>query len=178
MLININTPVSLSIDKLTDLPKLKAFMEHNNIKLNKSELARQLGIDRRTVDTVVWEDILRFNWDCIIATADRALSQGIDVLIDYVIEDELPRVRELAASRGAKLYYIVLTAAEEELERRIRSRGDVDMIERAKFLKRKLDWLPENIGHIYDNTGKDHTVRAFFNEGAEYLWHQVLYILR
>ncbi|MBR4341215.1 MAG: IS21 family transposase [Lachnospiraceae bacterium] len=50
MLININTPVSLSIDELTDLPKLKAFMEHNNIKLNKSELARQLGIDRRTVD--------------------------------------------------------------------------------------------------------------------------------
>ena len=50
MLININSPVSLSIDKLTDLPKLKAFMEHNNIKLNKSELARQLGVDRRTVD--------------------------------------------------------------------------------------------------------------------------------
>ena len=50
MLININTPVSLSIEDLTDLPKLKAFMEHNNIKLNKSELARQLGINRRTVD--------------------------------------------------------------------------------------------------------------------------------
>ena len=50
MLINFNTPVSLSIDELTDLPKLKTFMEHNNIKLNKSELARQLGIDRRTVD--------------------------------------------------------------------------------------------------------------------------------
>ena len=29
------------------------------------------------------------------------------------------------------------------------------MIERAKFLKRKLDRLPENIGQIYDNTGKD-----------------------
>ena len=50
MLININTPVSLSIEDLTDLPKLKAFMEHNNLKLNKSELARQLGINRRTVD--------------------------------------------------------------------------------------------------------------------------------
>ena len=50
MLINIETPVSLSIEELTDLPKLKSFMEHNNIKLNKSELARQLGIDRRTVD--------------------------------------------------------------------------------------------------------------------------------
>ena len=106
-------------------------------------------------DIVLWEDILRFNWDCIITTADRALSQGTDVLIDYVIEDELPRVRELAALRGAKLYYIVLTATEEELERRIRNRGDVDLIERAKFLKRKLDLLPKNIGHIYDNTGKD-----------------------
>lgn len=50
MLIRINTPVSLSIEKLTDLPKLKTFMENNNIKLNKSELARELGINRRTVD--------------------------------------------------------------------------------------------------------------------------------
>ena len=50
MLININSPVSLTIDKLTDLPKLKTFMEQNNIKVNKSKLARQLGIDRRTVD--------------------------------------------------------------------------------------------------------------------------------
>ena len=49
---------------------------------------------------------------------------------------------------------IVLTATEDELERRIRDRGDVDMIERAKFLKRKLDLMPENAGHIYDNTCK------------------------
>lgn len=40
----------MNIEKLTDLPKLKAFMEQNNIKLNKSEIARQLGINRRTVD--------------------------------------------------------------------------------------------------------------------------------
>lgn len=103
-------------------------------------------------DNVLWEDILKFNWDCIITTAGRALSQGIDVLIDYVIEDELPRVRELASLHGASLYYIVLTASEDELESRIRNRGDIDMIERAKFLKRKLDSLPENVGHIYDNT--------------------------
>ncbi|MCR4596384.1 MAG: ATP-binding protein [Lachnospiraceae bacterium] len=105
-------------------------------------------------DIVVWEDILKFNWDCIITTADRALRQGVDVVIDYVIEDELPRVKELASMHNAKLYYIVLTATEDELERRIRDRGDVEMIERARFLKRKLDLLPENAGHIYDNTDK------------------------
>ena len=105
-------------------------------------------------DQVLWEDILRFNWDCIIATAERALLQHLDVIIDYVIEEELPRVRELAAKHHAPLYYIVLTADVEELEKRIRNRGDTDMLERALFLKRELEAMPENRGHLYNNTGK------------------------
>lgn len=105
-------------------------------------------------DQVLWEDILRFNWDCMIATADRALVQNLDVVIDYVIEDELPRIRELAARHQASLYYIVLTADASEIEIRIRNRGDVDLIERALFLKNKLEAMPENQGHLYNNTGK------------------------
>ena len=70
------------------------------------------------------------------------------------IADELPRVRELAEKNRVPLYYIVLTADAEEIERRIRERGDVDLIERALFLKKKLENMPENQGHIYDNTGK------------------------
>jgi len=105
-------------------------------------------------DRVLWEDILRFNWDCIIATAGRALQQGLDVVIDYVIEDELPRVQALAEEQQAALYYIVLTADADELEKRIRKRGDTDLIERAKFLKAELEALPENRGHLVDNTGK------------------------
>lgn len=49
MLINIKTPVSLNINHLTDLKNLRTFMEDNNLKVNKSEIARQLGVDRRTV---------------------------------------------------------------------------------------------------------------------------------
>ncbi len=105
-------------------------------------------------DQMLWEDILKFNWDCIIYTAGRALQQGIDVIIDYVVEDELQMVKDLASLYDSDLYYIVLTASETELERRIRERGDLDLIERAKFLKRKLDGLPENLGYIYDNTDK------------------------
>ena len=105
-------------------------------------------------DRMLWEDILRFNWDCIISTADRALRHDLDVVIDYIIEDEMPRVLELAEKHGASLYYIVLTADEAELEKRIRGRGDTDLIERAKFLKRKLEATEENQGHLYDNTGK------------------------
>lgn len=111
-------------------------------------------VNGKASDEIRWEDILRFNWDCIIATADRALREGLDVVVDYVVEDELPRVKELAEARRADLYYIVLTADEEEIERRIRDRGDSDLIERGKFLKRKLDAMPENRGHLYDNTRK------------------------
>ena len=50
MLINTNVLVSLNIEKITDLRKLRVFMEDNNIKINKSEIAKRLGIDRRTVD--------------------------------------------------------------------------------------------------------------------------------
>lgn len=105
-------------------------------------------------DRVLWEDILRFNWDCIIATADRALQQDLDVVIDYVIETELPRVKALADKHQAVLYYIVLTADGDEIERRIRGRGDTDLIERALFLKKELEAMPENRGHFYNNTGK------------------------
>lgn len=111
-------------------------------------------VNGQASDQIQWEDILRFNWDCIIATAERALEQGLDVVIDYVIEDELPRVQELAARQHAVLYYIVLTADAEEIERRLRNRGDIDLIDRALFLKKKLDIMPENQGYMYDNTGK------------------------
>ena len=110
--------------------------------------------DGQPIDPVRWTDILAFNWDCILATADRALRQRVDVVIDYVIEDELPRVQALAKSYGAALYYIVLTASEAELIRRIRQRGDTTLLERALFLKNKLENMPENKGHIYDNTDK------------------------
>ncbi len=110
--------------------------------------------DGQTSDPVLWEDILRFNWDCILFTAGRVLRQGLNVIIDYVIEDELPRVRELAAENRAERVYSVLTADPDEIERRIRARGDAELIERALFLRRKLEAMPENQGHVYNNTGK------------------------
>ena len=112
-------------------------------------------VDGQASDPVLWEDILRFNWDCIITTAQRALQDNLDVVIDYVVEDELPRVRELAERSHVPLYYIVLTADAEEIEKRIRSRGDTDLTGRALFLKKKLETMPENQGHLYNNTGKE-----------------------
>lgn len=111
-------------------------------------------VDGQASDVLLWENILKFNWECILSVAEKALARGLDVVIDYVIEEELPLVQELARKYDAKLYYVVLTATEEAIRERITKRGDVEMIERALFLKRKLDHLPENQGYLFDNTGK------------------------
>lgn len=103
---------------------------------------------------LAWEQVLKFNWECILDVAEKALVRGLDVIIDYVVEDELPLLQKLAKEHDAKLYYIVLTASEESITKHLQTRGDNDLIERAHFLKNKLDRLPENQGHLYDNTGK------------------------
>lgn len=103
--------------------------------------------------TMAWEDILCFNWDCILSVAEKVLEHDLDVTIDYVVEDELPLVEALAARHGATLYYVVLTADCDALRQRIEARGDAEMIPRSLFLREKLLHMPENQGHLFDNTG-------------------------
>ena len=53
MIITSPITTNLQITKLEDLHKLKAFMETTNLKINKSQIARELGVDRRTVSKYV-----------------------------------------------------------------------------------------------------------------------------
>ncbi|MCM3022581.1 IS21 family transposase, partial [Heyndrickxia ginsengihumi] len=48
MIVNVNT--DLEINGLLDLPKLKTLLESLKMKINKSKLARDMGVDRRTID--------------------------------------------------------------------------------------------------------------------------------
>lgn len=50
MHIQINVNTDIEIKSLVDLPKLKLLMESLKMKINKSRLARDMGVDRRTVD--------------------------------------------------------------------------------------------------------------------------------
>ncbi len=108
----------------------------------------------QAADQIEWLEILKFNWECILDVAAKALKRGIDVLIDYIVEDELPLLKDLANEYNAGLYYLVLTASADEIRKRIEMRGDAEMVERALFLKEKLENAAENQGRIYDNTGK------------------------
>lgn len=101
-----------------------------------------------------WADILKFNWECMLTVAEKVLERGLDVVFDYVIEDELPLVQALAKRYHAKLYYVVLTADQEIIRQRLVQRGDTGLVDRALFLKNKLEGIPENKRHLYDNSLK------------------------
>ncbi len=49
MLIETGCIVNLKVDRAEDLPKLKEFMDNNNLKINMAEIGRQMGMDYRTV---------------------------------------------------------------------------------------------------------------------------------
>lgn len=53
MIIKTSIISDLEINSLEDLHKLKPIMEATNLKVNKSQIARELNIDRRTVDKYI-----------------------------------------------------------------------------------------------------------------------------
>ncbi|MBQ5474756.1 MAG: IS21 family transposase [Lachnospiraceae bacterium] len=53
MIVESNIITDLRIESVQDLYKLKPFVEEGILKINKSQIGRELGIDRRTVDKYI-----------------------------------------------------------------------------------------------------------------------------
>ncbi|MBG9524055.1 transposase, partial [Bacillus thuringiensis] len=50
MYIKLDIPTEFEIKSLTDLSNFKNLMENLKMKINKSQLARELNVDRRTIN--------------------------------------------------------------------------------------------------------------------------------
>ena len=53
MILKSNIVTNLEINSLEDLYKLKPFIENSSLNINKSQIAREFGVDRRTVDKYI-----------------------------------------------------------------------------------------------------------------------------
>ena len=51
MHVNLKITTEIEIHSLSDLPKFKTLMESLGMKINKSQLARDLNVDRRWSDS-------------------------------------------------------------------------------------------------------------------------------
>jgi cytidylate kinase len=106
---------------------------------------KNTGLDYSQIKHETWKKILR-------ATQEK-LSAGNDVIIDFVVEDELSWVSENLKSLMAKIKYIVLIADEQSILDRLTSRDGLDFKDRALFVLNKLKHEPSNKEYLFDTTG-------------------------
>lgn len=59
MYIKLDIPTEFTIKSLTDLSNLKKLMENLKIKIKKSQLARELKVNRRTIDKYMNDFLLK-----------------------------------------------------------------------------------------------------------------------
>jgi transposase len=75
MHVQLDISTEFNIRGINDLPKLRIIMESLNMKINKSELARQLNVDRRTIDRYL---------NGYVKTKTRKKRSKIDELYDVI----------------------------------------------------------------------------------------------
>lgn len=97
-----------------------------------------------------WDERLRLAWLNIAAVTRNLIREGLDVVIDFVVEDELPWFYDQLSDLDATLHYVVLHAEEDTLAARLNQRGDAQYIQRSLFLRNKLMVSPANEPFLLD----------------------------
>ncbi|MCR2805826.1 AAA family ATPase [Paenibacillus soyae] len=101
-----------------------------------------------------WEERLRLAWLNIAAVTRNFVLSGLDVVIDFVVEDELQWFSDQLSDLGATLHYVVLHAEPDTLSARLHQRGDAQYIQRSLFLRNKLTASPTNEPYLLDTDDK------------------------
>ncbi|MFS0728198.1 AAA family ATPase [Paenibacillus sp. 1P07SE] len=101
-----------------------------------------------------WEDRLRLAWLHIAAVTRNLVREGLDVVIDFVVEDELSWFCDQIADLDGALHYVVLHAEPGTISARLDKRGDPESIHRSLFLRNKLMASPNNQPFLLDAGSK------------------------
>jgi cytidylate kinase len=134
----------------TTLVRKLAIKINNSFHVSGDDLYRAF----RWKEDIVWEERLRIVWENIVSLTRNALRNNLNVIIDEVVEDELPILIEGLAEFDFELRYILLTSTEQSIRARITERGDIDLVDRALFLRNKMISKEDNLPYIYDNSEK------------------------
>lgn len=99
---------------------------------------------------IEWKIQLKITWQNILLLLDNYLQNNINVIIDYVIEDELIQILSVLKKYDIEIRYIVMTADQETIKKRLISRGDAWLVDRALYLNKKLTKDKNNIMYLYN----------------------------
>ncbi|MFE5323741.1 AAA family ATPase [Paenibacillus sp. NPDC056579] len=93
-------------------------------------------------------------WENMILLAKSFLRNDLNVVIEWILQNDLERICERLSDSAIQIKYVVLRANEDTLKERLGERGDSHLLDRSLFLLQRLDALPFNNNYLYDTTGK------------------------
>lgn len=116
-------------------------------------------------DDLSWEQRLELTWKKIANFTKMYLEKHKDVVIDFVVEDELPWFCTQVAEYKPVVKYIVLMADKETLVKRLTERDEIKYLGRSLELLEKLGTEEKHKKYILNTTDKSvsdivHTIMA------------------
>lgn len=102
-----------------------------------------------------WKHRLRMSWDWIIGETRRHINNNKDVVIDFVVENELSFFLKKVSNLNVQVNYVALVANRADLIKRLKKRdGGTQYLERSIRLLDKLQSDLNNKPYLLDSTGK------------------------
>ena len=107
------------------------------------------------IPNITWEKRLQLTWKNILAVTKNYLNDGLNVVIDFVVEDELEWFKTKIAKLNPKIKYVVLLASPDVLRARLQDRDNgLRYLDRSLTLLEKLSNDPNNQKFIIDTSDK------------------------
>ncbi|WP_208916202.1 AAA family ATPase [Paenibacillus uliginis] len=101
-----------------------------------------------------WDERLEITWKNIVDLTRNYIKHGLNVVIDFVVEDELDWFCKQISDLNVNFKYVVLRADKETIIERLNKRGDIDSLERSLFLLNEMENSSANKNFLYDTIHK------------------------
>jgi len=113
---------------------------------------------------IEWEDRVSTTWQSIVSIAKSALLEGRNVIIDYVVENELGLLEQ--EFQQFDLRYHVLFPSSEIAQQRLKDRGDTQYSTRQSELFEILSSSTKDQSYRIDNSDltAQETVQVIIND--------------
>ena len=159
MIYKVNVNSEIKINNLEDLHKLKVIMEANNLKVNKSQIARELGVDARTVGKYL---------NGYVKKSTRNRKSAID--------DFRPIIESLLSKDSIQVFYYKrvlwqylkdnygLDCAQSSFRRYISNNPEFD-----EYFKRRRKGYISNKSTMRYETAKGHQAQLDWKENIEFV---------
>lgn len=112
-----------------------------------------LFLPLEAVSSLSWENRLEVTWKNILSITKNYVNKNFNVVIDFVVKDELEWFLKQTSDLDVVIKYVALITDEKTITRRLKKRGGLKYLDRSLKLLKKIK-KTVNSKHLHDTTNK------------------------